>query len=243
MKTLILLLIFVVSGTAFAQYQDEPIPFDDEIPPEPLPRHQRAESDDFSEVVRKEDTQFKTLAREDDPTTGLSFDLHGGVLWLAESKKSSTARFSLGARLTWEWSRTFLYHEFWRRAFFVDLTWNITQAKTGSELVYAKVTHNYLVLAPALAVPLGQSAFSFFVQGGIGLFLLNSTLTIDYSPKPVKASNKGMFLLGQYGLGMRARISPDPQKAFFVVFRTEITGYIHRYTHDIMLSAGVGLGF
>jgi len=242
MKTL-LVFISVFSGSALAQYQDAPIPFEDDTPIAPLPRRQQPrEADDFSAFVRHEDTKFKTLARQDDPSFGMSFDIHGGALWLHESKKSSTARLALGARLTWEWSRTFLYHEYWRKAFFVDLTWNITQAKTGSELVYTKVMHNYLVLAPAFSLPLGKSPFAFFVQGGLGLFFLNSTLTMNYA-KPIEASNKGMFLLGQYGAGFRAHISPDPQKALFIVFRTELTGYIHRYANDLMLSAGFGIGF
>jgi hypothetical protein len=245
MKTLIVF-IAVVSGTAFAQRQDEPIPFDDEAPVAPLAplpkRESFDDSDDFSEIVRHRNTPFRTFARQDDPSVGISFDVHGGALWLDESKKGHHLRLALGARLTWEWSRTFLDDEYWRKAFFVDLTWNITQAKEGTELVYTKVTHNYLVLAPAFSLPFSNGLFAFFIQGGVGVFFLNSTLVVDY-PTPIEASNQGVFLLGQYGAGFRMRISPDPQKALFIVLRAELTGYIHRYNHDIMASVGVGIGF
>jgi len=242
MKTLFVF-IAVASGMAFAQRKDEPIPFEDETPVAPLPKRQKpADADDFSGYVQYRDTEFEALAREDDPTVGISFEVHGGVLWLDESKKGSAARFAIGTRLTWEWSRTFWDDEYWRKVFFVDLTWNITQAKAGTELVYAKATHNYLVLAPAWSFPLGDGTFAFFVQGGIGFFILSSALTIDYQ-KPIKASNTGAFFLGQYSLGLRVRVALDPKQAMFLVFRTELSGYARRYAHDIMLSTSIGAGF
>jgi|GEM_PF-1416641 len=250
MKTFIVLLS-VVSGTAFAQYyEDEPIPFEDEAPVAPfapLPKRENIkDSDDFSRFVRHKDTPFRSLASQDDPSVGLNVDIHGGALWLDESKKGSTVRFAFGARLTWEWSRTFLDDEYWRKAFFVDLTWSLTQIQEGTKLVYTKATRHYFVLAPALSLPMGKSPFSFFVQGGVGLLFLSSTVKVDYAPSyaaPVDTNTKGMFLLGQYGAGLRARFSPNPQKALFVVFRTELTGYVHRYTHELMLSVGMGIGF
>jgi len=239
-------LVALLAGTAFAQYDDAPIPFEDETSAEPSPRRQKpadidnlSDADNFEQYVNYEDTRFKTLTRQDDPAVGISFDIHGGGIWLNESKTGHTARLSLGARATWEWSRTFFDNEYWRKVFFVDLTWHITQAKEGTELVYTKVMHNYLVLAPAWSFPFGKGAFAFFVQGGIGVFFLNSTLTVG----TLEVSNQGIFLLGQYGLGFRARIAPDPQKAFALVFRTEVTGYIHRYAHDIVFSVGIGVGF
>jgi len=241
MKTFIAA-IALVSGVAFAQRNDAPIPFENETPSAPLPRHQKpADTDNFSDYVQHEESSFKTLAHEDDPTTGISLDLHLGYIELAESKKGSSGRFTLGLRGTWEWSRAFFDDEYWRKVFFVDLTWNITMATAGTDYVYTKVTHNYLALAPAWSHPfsLGGIPLAVFVQGGIGLFFLNSTLTVGSAT----TSNSGVYLLGQYGLGVRSRISLDPKKAFFIVARLEFTGYIHRHTHDFLLSAGVGLGF
>ncbi|MCL2178324.1 MAG: hypothetical protein FWC28_08285 [Proteobacteria bacterium] len=242
MKTLIVFVV-LLSKTAFAQqYDSAPIPFEDEAPVLPSSRHQgrgTVEADNFAKHVDYKDTRSKKLASKDEPALGLSFDIHGGAIWLNESKVGHTARLSLGARITWEWSRTFLDDEYWRKVFFVDLTWNITRAKEGSELVYTQVMHNYLVLAPAWSLPLAQGAFAFFVQGGIGVFFLNSTLTLG----ELETTNKGIFLLGQYGLGCRARIPLDREKAFALVLRADMTGYIHRHLHDIVFAIGLGVGF
>ena len=236
----------VASGVAFAQQEDAPIPFESEAPVSPfapVPKRENVDDpDDFSQFTRYKETKVRTLASLDDPSTGFGFDILGGVLWMDESKKGSHAQFTFGARLTWEWSRAFLYDEYWRKAFFVDLAWNIAWGTEGTELVQTRVIHNYLVLAPAISFPFADGLFAIFIQGGAGAFFLHSKLTMNYST-PIETATQGTFLLGQYGFGLRTRIVPDPQKGLFFILRTELTGLVHRYSHDIMVSASMGIGF
>ncbi|MBL9039021.1 MAG: hypothetical protein JNG84_10935, partial [Archangium sp.] len=125
--------------------------------------------------------------------------------------------------------------------FFVDLAWMFSSTSEGTQQVSAATTNHLVMLAPALAFPIGgvTSPFAFYAQLGAGLNSSTSTLRIDSTSTPV---NGGRFVF-QYGVGLRGRPTLLSEGGLRWAFRVEVTRFVRGYMQDTFIGAGVGAIF
>lgn len=222
MIRILLLIGFVASESSFAQdNSDAPIPYGN-VPTAP-------------EKPREEP---RSLSSVDDPNVGLGVDFVGGVALLGSSKFGLDPRPFAGARLTWEFGRL-MTDEYLREMFFTDVTWLYSLSTDGTKQVnVATHLHNFTI-APAFALPLGQTFMAAYAQIGFGVDSSYSVTQVDGTEVTLRG-NKFLF---QYGIGLRGRPALLASGRMRLQFRLEVTRFIRGYMHDMYIGGGLGLIF
>ncbi len=181
---------------------------------------------------------MKSLASLDDPNVGIGIDFVSGVAVLGSSKFGLDPRFFLGARITWEFGRSFS-DEYLREMFFTDITWLYSTTADGTAQVnVATHLHNFTV-APAFALPFGKSFMAAYAQLGVGVDYSYSVATVDATQYTLG----GAKFLFQYGIGLRGRPAVIASGKARLSFRIEVTRFVRGYMHDMYLGGGLGMIF
>lgn len=238
-RTLPFALLTALVLPAFAFAQDQAIPYSDE------PSRRTAAPQPATEVPPGTDldpaaVREKSLSISDDPTTGLSAELRGGVLVLNSSRgQAGEPVFGYGARATWDFGR--LFAEGWiHEGFFLDASWTSARFKDGTRAISTETFYQYLTLAPAFELPFGEgSPFGAYVQAGYGLCLQSATLRSDGAVSTTSGS-RGAF---QYGVGLRGRPLVNEEGTLRLTFRIEVMRFRRAYLDDTYAGATFGLGF
>jgi hypothetical protein len=231
------------ASTSWSQADDDPLPYDD------APRRAPKEDDDGPRKRRKGDERLReeeddataseeTLGHTDDPNIGLSFEVLAGLMLLEASRAGLDPRFMVGGRVTWEFGRL-LTDEFWREAFFADLTYSWSATNDGTRFTSVNTSQHYVTLAPAIAYPFKNLPLQFFGQLGLGLNATAQTIRTGETVTPLS----GTKFLFQYGVGLRARPALTENEKIRLSFRFELTRFIRGYMHDMFIGGSVGLTF
>ena len=258
----VLVLMLVASTAAYAQKrkEDAPIPYDDQGDDDDdrrrdLPKRSDRTSERPSETeVEREDREI-SLASDDDPNIGISVEVVLGALLLDSSRAQGVeGLFMGGIRITWEWARTLLTDEFLREIFFADVTWFGASSRGpggfgGTRDIYDSTNYHNFTIAPGFALPLGKTPLAFYAQAGIGFSYQTSSLYIQ-NGDPTTIS--GVRILGQYGVGLRARIPLISEERFreqgyqgipCITFRLEVTRFRRLYMDDTLVGGSAGITF
>jgi hypothetical protein len=238
-----LALLFFASRPVLAEPAAIPYPSQQNQPDErgPLPANSDPTYVPPDQYPYEKEDRDEPLSHIDDPGLGLGAEFIAGALFVEATRGSLVdARFGLGARITWDWGRI-LPSEVLRQALFVDLQYLTTGFRDGTQQVFVDTRFHYLTIAPAYAFPFGEgSPYSFFLQLGAGVAILNAPLSVEGLVTP----NSGTQSLLQYGLGIRGkpRIG-GPESTLRLTFRVDVTRYHRGYGDDTYVGGAVGLAF
>lgn len=214
--------------------EDEPIPYG--LPEEETPRRPPSSDSDPDEASE----EFVSELGFDDPNVGFGAELLGGLLLLESSRGGGVEPlFSGGVRAVWELGRSLSADESLREALFADVSWSVASLREGTREVYTQGVYHALTLAPAYAFPMGESAFSAYLQLGGGLSLQSTSLFISGS----RHSITGVKALFQYGAGLRARIGLNEEGTLRLLLRLEVTRFRRGYMDDTLIGLSSGLLF
>lgn len=245
MRRALLMMLFVLPAVAFAQDEDEAIPYPDDEETQddrrPLPRRSEETYTPREETEEELDEREEPLAGVDDPNLGLAGEFVGGLLFAdASSGAFPTPRFAWGLRFTWEAGRT-LGAEQLKESLFADLNWLYGANRTGTPLVFGDTHLHYFTIAPAYAFPLfgPNKMFALFLQGGAGVAYHATSITID----DVRTELNGIKPVFQYGLGLRGAPTVNEELPLRISFRLELTRFRRGYNDDTFAGGSVGVDF
>ncbi len=226
----------LLNTPALAQDEgDDPYDYPDEETsrPEPTDTPSRRPTNADGE---EDDGDFERMSGMDDPNIGLAVEVLAGALLLDSSRGELTdPRLGLGVRATWEFGRLF-DDERLREALWADVRWTFASHSDGTEFISSATRLDYLTLAPAYELKLGQSPFGFYAQAGGGVAYQRSSITVDDEETPVS----GIRPVIQYGVGFRGR--PQPGR-LAIAFRLEAMGFRRGYMNDFFLGGSAGIAF
>jgi hypothetical protein len=139
MKSFIVAMLLLAPQAHAQKKTDEgAIPYPEEEDQDDRNRRELPKKSEESPRIREE-TQVEEMEREqsmahlDDPSIGLSLEMHVGVMLLDSTRGAPVDVQAMGGiRFTWEWSRTLFSDEFLREFFLVDVTWSRTQNTYGT---------------------------------------------------------------------------------------------------------------
>lgn len=241
LRALVLLSLWPVGALAQGAKlrDDEPIPYpgDEQELEAPLP----SRSEPSRAFLPVEETESDgSLAGFDDPNIGLGAELLGGLLLLDSSRGALVeSRLAYGARVTWELGRMFS-NEALREALFADATWAHTSLHDGTAEINATTSFDYLLLAPAYAIPFGRrSPIAFYGQAGVGMTYQQTLLRLPAEDTQLG----GLKPTFQYGIGLRGRPAVTADGSVRFTFRLELTRFRRSYMDDTLIAVGVGALF
>jgi hypothetical protein len=230
--------LLLLAGPAFADKDDQPIPYPDEETKE-LPRRSNPTYVDKEVPVEKED-RAKLLGRTDDPNIGFAAELIAGAMLVSSSRgQGGDTSFAYGLRATWEWGRL-LPDEFFHEAFFADFSWAYAGLADGTTEIHGNSNFHYFTIAPAFLFPFGaRSSFGVYGQLGGGLAYQADSIHIGN----VETSVSGVKPLFQYGLGFRGRPPLNSEGTVRLCFRLELTRFRRSYMDDTLIAGAMGVDF
>lgn len=242
MNRSLLAVLLMLAMPAFAQRDDDdaPIPYgddstaDDEIPVKKRKKRQTQIREEDEEEREREES----LASLDDPNIGVGGDVFMGLMLFDSAKGGVDPRYFFGVRFTWEFGRL-IPDEYLREMFFLDVQYLYGSSKTGTSFVNVDTNFHNFTVAPAFAIPFGQSFMAFYLQVGAGFDYSQSVTTVNEAA----VSLGGTKFLFQYGLGLRGRPAIVGDGSVRLQFRIEVTRFIRGYMHDMYFGGGVGLIF
>ncbi|MET0402377.1 MAG: hypothetical protein ABW123_08230 [Cystobacter sp.] len=206
--------------------------------PEDLDREFRQAANGEEDEAAKE---FKQLAGEDDPNTGIAFEALGGVMLLSSARGQllGDPAAAVGGRFTWEYGRL-LNIEPLREALWFDVRYTYVGLREGTTLVVGDVYRHYMSIAPAYELTFGEgSDYGVYGQLGGGVVYELSRLEVGGKLSPVE----GVKPLIQYGVGLRGRTKLTEASNLRLAWRLELMRFRRGYQNDTYAGLSAGVAF
>ena len=226
-----LFLFLVLSGVAWAQEGDEPIPY------EPLAEEPPSSVDS----ERRREGAVPSLASADDPNLGMTMEWLSG-LWLQDGAQGAGVEplFGFGARVGWALGRALSSEEDARRRFWLDFTWCSAFRQEGTLAVSTQSQYHFFSLAPAFVWGLvDEGALDMLFQAGGGVALQSSLLQVSGEAHQIS----GLKPLLQYGVGLRSTPRLTGDGSLRLSLRLDVTRFRRGYLDDTLFAASLGLMF
>jgi hypothetical protein len=177
---------------------------------------------------------------EDDPNTGLAFEVLGGAMLLS-SPRGQLADFlpAMGGRFTWEYGRL-LKVESLREALWLDVRYTYAGVREGTRLIIGDTRLHYVSVAPAYELTFGGTPdYGVYVQAGGGLVYQDTALEVGGTRTTVV----GIQSLIQYGVGLRGRTRLSSESNVRLAWRLELMRFRRGYLDDTLVGASLGTAF